>query len=430
VQANIRILIVILALFLGAVLAPPLIAHAEQDVIVTDSQATADFPHAIEFTMTAVSSTEVETVQLFWKASGSAAYTLSQPEVTVGEALTATFTADMTTRYLPPGIDIEYFWRLTGVHGTVHESSVATLAYMDTRFEWQSLQAGSVSVWWYLGSVEYAEEIAHAANRTLLTLDGDFGVVSDAPIRIIVYGDDRDFSAALRPNSADWIGGVAYSSLGHIVAHIRPGPNAHREINRMIPHEVSHVAVYQASRNPYNSPPPWLDEGLATYVQYVGDTRLQPTLDRAARDGRLIPLGALKSSFPLDPDQALLSYAESVSIVTYLVETYGTQTVGELVTVYASEASHEDAVRSVLDMSITELDSEWKAWLGYAGDRTLDTGTGPTTLGLPRAVWYGGTLAMFAAATIGLVVALFWRTRSYAETDEDEEQTEPLSTPN
>src|SRR5690606_20247509 len=122
----------------------------------------------------------------------------------------------------------------------------------------------------------------------------------------LAYASGDDFSGALVANSADWIGGVAHSSLSLILGNIAPGGRASQEIRRMIPHEVSHVVVAHASDNPYNSPPPWLDEGLATFIQEVDDPRLETALDRAVREGRLIPLGALRSSFPADPDQALL----------------------------------------------------------------------------------------------------------------------------
>ena len=74
----------------------------------------------------------------------------------------------------------------------------------------------------------------------------------------------------------------------------------------MVPHEISHLMLNQATWNPFNSPPNWLDEGLAVYLQETQESRFRQILDDAVDDGQLIPVRALNSSFPLDPDQARL----------------------------------------------------------------------------------------------------------------------------
>jgi hypothetical protein len=393
-------------------------ATAQTGVEFTSLAAEVEFPTSIEFSMSARSGVDVERVQVFWRAAGSAATTMADASFQNDRSLEATYSADMTVRYLPPGLDVHYYFIVTTRSGETFQSPPETLFYIDTRFEWNSMQAGLVNVWWNQGSDEYAGEVAHSANRTLLLLKNEFGITTSEPVRIVMYGNDRDFSSALRPNSAEWIGGVAYSSLSLIIANVRPGTNAEREIDRMIPHEISHVVMHHASVNPYNSPPPWLDEGLATFVQAVDDPRLAPALDRAVRDGRLIPIGALRSSFPLDPDQALLSYAESLSIVTYLVEAYGQDAVGELATVYQQEVTHDEAVERVLGKTVEDLDADWKAWLGYAGDRPeAQLAAGLSTV--PERSWFAIILGATLALTVGFVAFLFWRTRKYAESDEE-----------
>jgi hypothetical protein len=399
-------------------------ATAQSAVEFTSINAEVDFPSSIDFIMTARTDIEVERVQVFWRAVGSAATTMADANFQQGSTLSATYSSNMTIRYLPPGLDIIYYFTVTSSSGEMFQSPSESFLYIDNRFEWDSMQSGLVNVWWYQGSDEYAAEVAHSANTTLLLLEDQFGIATTEPIRILMYGNDRDFASALRPNSAEWIGGVAYSSMSLIIANVRPGTNAQREIDRMIPHEVSHVALHHASANPYNSPPPWLDEGLATYVQAVGDPRLAPALDRAVREGRLIPIGALRSSFPLDPDQALLSYAESLSIVTYLVETYGQRTVGELVTIYRQEVTHDQAVERVLGITIDQLDADWKNWLGYVGDRPegqLAVGEGTQTGG----PWFAIIIGTVFAMTFSFIGFFFWRTRKYAETDDDPETANP-----
>src|SRR6185312_736627 len=101
------------------------------------------------------------------------------------------------------------------------------------------------------------------------------------------------------------------------------GSDPMSEIERILSHEAVHLIVHQATENPFNEPPPWLDEGLATYYQAVADPRFGPVLQHAVSSGTLIPIKALNSSFPDDANQALQSYAESESIVNFILKTKG-----------------------------------------------------------------------------------------------------------
>ncbi|MEX2314457.1 MAG: peptidase MA family metallohydrolase, partial [Thermomicrobiales bacterium] len=167
------------------------------------------------------------------------------------------------------------------------------------------------------------------------------------------------------------------------VAQVQPGAGAGREIRRMIPHEVSHLILHQATENPWNTPPNWLDEGLAVYNQETPDSDLPDILDDAVDDGRLIPVRALGSSFPLDPEQAYLSYAESHSIATFIIEELGEDEMAELIAVFRDEVSYDEAVERALGMSVEELDAAWKAWLGYDGD-SVPTGNATSADTPPR----------------------------------------------
>ena len=393
---------------------------AQESVEFVSTAATADFPASITFSAEVSSQAAIDRAQLYWRISGAAATTMAEVAAPGPGEAQLTHIVDTTVQYVPPGIEIEHYWVVTASDGEQTRSNADTFIYADTRFEWEHLEAGLINVWWYQGSREFAENVAHSANQTLFDLESNFGLQTGEPVRIWVYPNGRDFSSALRPNSADWIGGVAFSSLSLIIAQIQPGTNAPREIDRMIPHEVSHVVVHHAANNPYNSPPPWLDEGMATFVQRAGDPRLGPILDRAVREGRLIPIGALRSSFPLDSDQALLSYAQSLSVVTYLVETYGTAQVGSLVSVYQTEVTHDAAIESVLGITMEQLDADWKAWLGYQGDTVEDAFAAASDPPGPARWWFVFGLGGAMAFAVGMVAFFFWRTRQYADTDDAE----------
>ena len=57
------------------------------------------------------------------------------------------------------------------------------------------------------------------------------------------------------------------------LTRITEGMTRDKDIRRAVPHEISHQVLHQATKNAFNSPPQWLDEGLATYWQETGRDR-------------------------------------------------------------------------------------------------------------------------------------------------------------
>jgi hypothetical protein len=346
----------------------PSASASATDALFHDTSVTASFPNWISFRLDVESPSPIQAAELFWASEGSLSFSVSAPSITSGTRVVLEHEIDMSINYHPPGVDIIYFWRVTNAAGHVSESARQSFLYMDERHDWKIRTEGPVTIFWYAGNDAFAADILRTANHTIDRMRDRFGVVGERPIRIVIYGNDRDFSRSLPPNSAEWIGGQAYPQLNLIFAVVEPGSGAQREVRRMIPHEVSHLMLNQSTWNPYNSPPNWLDEGLAVFLQETHEPRFEQILDRAVRDGQLIPVRALNSSFPLDPDQALLSYAESWSIVTFIIEQHGDDALARLIAVFRDEVAYDEAVQRSLGISIDELDAQWKHWLGYQGD--------------------------------------------------------------
>ncbi|HYI14493.1 MAG TPA: peptidase MA family metallohydrolase [Thermomicrobiales bacterium] len=363
-----RLLVFVLAISGFAVAVAPGPVAAQTDAVFSEMNAEAEFGQSLTFGVTVESAATIEEAELYWHAAGDLELSAEFPEIEPGQTVQIDHEVDLSFDYLPPGLDIVYFWRIIDSEGNATDSEELVLFYMDDGPDWESLTNGLVTLWWYSGNQEFGEDILETANRTIESLAVRFDVSADEPIRIVIYGNDDDFMAALPPNSADWIGGQAHPALNLIVAQIQLGSGVEREVRRMIPHEVSHLILHQATENPWNSPPNWLDEGLAVYNQETPDSDLPRILDDAIEDGELIPVSALGSSFPVDPEQAYLSYAESHSIVTYIVEELGEAELAELIAIFRDEVSYDEAVERALGMTVEELDAAWKAWLGYEGD--------------------------------------------------------------
>ncbi len=381
---------------------PAQVAVAAAAPRLVSQAAKSDFPSKITFTLTAESDgAEITEARLFYRLVASEVSNLSIAQVTRGRRIALTHAVDMTTRYLPPGLDIEYYWSLTDADGQRTDTPPQTFLYQDGRFPWRTATGGQVTVYYYSGNDDFGQDLLDTAQRTIAKLGQRFGVTGDKPVHIVVYGNNRDFATSLPPNSAEWIGGQAHPDLGLIVTGIQPGASAAAETRRILPHEVSHLLLYQATENPYGGPPHWLDEGLAVYNQETADTSLKPLLDRAISTGTILPARALNSNFPLDPNQARLSYGESVSLVTYLLNKYGDAKLGELLRSYKDELSYDEGLKRVYGFDTDGLDREWKTSLNYGGDKPAASGTSGVagTFAAP----FGGNTQAFLGVALPIV---------------------------
>ena len=357
----------------SAVLSP--IGAAATPVTVSASTATPHFPQNIAFHLEAnAASGEITALNLLYHAANTPVTKRVRVPVERGQRIGLDYALDTQTDFLAPGLDIEYRWAFTLSDGTQYRTDPAMLFYMDDQQQWKKKTSGPITLWWYSGDDAFGQDAIDTATRAADTLKKNFNVTSDRPIRILMYANARDLRVALPPNSAEWIGGGASTELGIIHAAIAPGRSAASEIRRILPHEMSHMVVYQASLNPYNHPPLWLDEGLAVHNQETPDVRFRPLVRDAADNGKLIPIRALNSPFPLSAEQALLSYAESESVVNFIITAYGSKYIGALVSAFKDELSYDQVVQKVLKESIEDLDKEWKASLNYGGDQGGITG--------------------------------------------------------
>ena len=331
------------------------------EIVVESQVEQADFPTGLTLSLDFQTEEAVEEAYVL--------YTLAQEDLSSEVAArlaengssSASVVIDMETAFVPAGVDVTYRWRLVGGDDTEVITPPVTITWQDDRFEWERSSSETVEVFGYDGGEELRQEVLESAQATVNRLSAEFSVTVDHPLRIWVYANKRDFDGTLSSNSQEWAAGSAYPDLQLILAVIPE--NRPSELGRIIPHEVSHQLLAIATDNPYNSPATWLDEGIAVRNQTNGTSQMGRLVATAKRDGGLLPLTTLHSGFPLDPSEAGLAYAESFSVVTYLVETYGESAIAAIAAAYREGSTHDDAVRAGTGRDVAELDAEWQLWI-------------------------------------------------------------------
>ncbi len=269
---------------------------------------------------------------------------------------------NLQNHYLPAGIELTLWWRLTGPDGmTVAESDRIQALWMDDSQSWEEHSTDQVILHSYALSQDFIEETLNSLQQTIDDLEARYDLSMPEPIQVWVYETYGDFEAAMPPNSRESIAALAFPGY-HTIAAIVPNGNQ-AELLRVLPHEVSHQVLYQAAGNPFAQIPVWFDEGMATHVQTGGTDGYLEMVVRAHERGELFRLDSLNASFPFSPAQATLAYATSWSAITYIEERWGDDGIAKLVDVFASGTPYAEAIPNALGISADQLNDDWTAWV-------------------------------------------------------------------
>jgi hypothetical protein len=377
---------------------------------VAQDDATSKFPDGITFSLNAESDNPIADVELMYRVPGLETYSVELPRFEAGATtLDLEQPVDLRSGDLPPGVDVQYHWRVTAENGDVIETPEKTILWKDDRYDWTPLKGPHVTVYSYDGDAAFEQEILDAAERTITSMTKSYGVEPNQEIRLWSYVTKDDLYGALAPNSEPWIAGATYPGLHEIMAILPPGDSD--EVKRVVPHEISHQVLHQATENPFNSPPQWMDEGLAVFNQESGRDRFYAHALQLASQGKVPPLRTLNGDFPYDQEGALDAYSLSLSAVIYILDTYGNEGMSRLIKAFPEGVSFDDAIYKGLGITFDELDKQWRADLIADSNRLLGSGTTRFNDSGPgdASPWssFGQTVALASGTIVLGLVVLF-----------------------
>lgn len=407
-----RILLILLLVvgLAGGVLSPvPVMAAGGPSVL--SSSVVADFPASLTFNIAAESDETITDIRLHYQVEhlGFAQVT---SEVVVAfapaKSVEGQWVWDMRqTGSLPPGATVEYWWTVTDAGGAEAETAAASIIFEDTRYDWHRLTGGMVTLSWYDGDDAFAGKLMAVTQQALAGLLADTGAALEKPVKIYIYADSSDLQGSMI-YSQEWTGGVTFAAYGIIAIGIGPGDLDWG--SRAITHELTHLVIGQAVFNPYGGLPTWLNEGLAMHAEGPMEDVFAATLESAAASGGLVSVRSLSSPFSAYSSLAVLDYAESASIVTFLIDTYGQEKMSALLTTFAGGSGYDEALKTVYGFDMDGLDKLWRAGLGAATTSPATTGapsaTSPVVGGEAASPWLIGLLAGLSAALLLVLVLL------------------------
>ena len=338
----------------------PAASSAPGSLQILDSRTVAGFPSSLVFTVDAEGPRPITDVRLLYtvdKMNYATVVSEAWPEFDPAPALTASWTWDMRYASLPPGADITYWWQVTDEGGTVVESEAQTVSFDDTRFDWRSRTNGDVSLYWYEGDDDFANELLTVCGDAIESLANDIGTRVERPISIFIYGTAADMRAAM-VYPQEWTGGVAFTDYSIIAIGIGPGDLDWGR--RALRHELTHLVIHSATFGPYGHLPTWLDEGLAMHNEGESEEAFESILLEAAERDMLLSLRTISGPFSSNPAQAYLSYAESHSVVEFMLATYGGESMHDLLMLYKEGETNDDALLASIGIDMDVLEAAWR----------------------------------------------------------------------
>jgi hypothetical protein len=333
-------------------------AGAADAVVIKTASAQPDFPDLVAFKLEAATQQVTNRVELLFSIAGVNTRYLAEPEISPAREIDLDFSLDMESRGIPPGVTITYDWRFVAPDGSSIESQPEAFVWIDHRFGWSELSSDQVTLHAYNGDPSFNREVLDSAQASIDDLEREFNLDQIAPVELWIYDKNSDYQGARLTNSETWSAAITFPEL-HLIHVVIPDGN-HSERGRIVPHEISHQVLFQATENPFNYPATWLDEGLAVRNQANGNENDDEIVHAAAVNGRLLSLRSLNSSFPFDPGEADLAYAESHSAVNFIIAHFGKDRMGDLIRAYRSGLSHDEAFETAFGVDVDELDALWQ----------------------------------------------------------------------
>ena len=343
------------------VLLSPSLVQAQGGLVVLDSSAEADFPSGLNFSLSAESGVNITDIRLCYSVDRisyaqvtSEAYIEFVPATTVD----VSWTLEMVKiGGLPPGSSLEYWWLVEDASGGKVETASAQVQFDDTRYSWDSLTEGRVIIYWYEGGESFIQELMAAAQQALSRLAEDTGAELEKLAKIYIYANVQDLQGAMI-YPEEWTGGAAFTRYGTIVIGIAP-------INlywgkRAVAHELAHLVIHQMVLNPYSGLPTWLDEGLAMYAEGVAAPGYTAYLNQAIAEDNLISVRSLSSPFSAYAEEAILAYAQSYSLVEFLISSYGQGKMLELLNTFSQGSNYDAALETTYGFDMDGLDTLWR----------------------------------------------------------------------
>ena len=208
------------------------------------------------------------------------------------------------------------------------------------------------------GSKRHAED---AFARTVR----DFGM-NDAAwttrVTMYLFSDSESWNEFLDMNpdkTLEWAGGFALPWANEIYLYVTERRS--QLYKNVLPHELAHVLHYRYVGGIQQ--PLWLKEGLAVSQEDGGIKEACKAVDDLVKSGAAFRLERL-FNLAYYPSQAIhLFYAQSATVVGFMIDEYGIDAFKEFMFAYASTQDTPEVIEAVYGISLDSFEEKWEKYV-------------------------------------------------------------------
>ncbi len=237
--------------------------------------------------------------------------------------------------------------------------------YEDNRFEWLRLEKNGFQINWHNKDASFGQTVLDVAEQSLAV--GMNYVPAEPPeiLKIYVYENASDVQIAMNLGQhKSWVAGHASPDLATVLVSVPEGPGEKLELERQIPHEITHILQYQLMGSNYRNAPLWLLEGTASLAELYPNPDYERVLERAVENETLIKMEDLCNTFPQEASRAFLAYAQSESFTRFLYTNYGSSGLEALMMNYENGLGCTEGFSGTFKTSLTQEEFSWQQQLG------------------------------------------------------------------
>ena len=343
-------------------------AQAQQDgeIRILSHRVESRFPDSVHFFIEAAGPDEINDIRVYLKTIGQVSRSAyRQVEFAPGTAVSGE--AELLSggsNYFPPGTRMAYSFELRDTAGRVLRTEEQIFVYLDNRFEWLTVSAGLITVYYNNPLVaERAQHVLDTAAATLEYMGPVLGSNPQEPLHIVTYHNYRDMAGALPFQSQAQQEQLITAGMAFDEERVLLVYSGGQGVTGTTAHEFIHLLVGDATGRAYSQVPDWLNEGLAEYGDFSPDTDRDRYLRRAINQGKLRPLWQ-QSNFSGTPEDILIGYGQGLSVVTFMIETYGVDKMADLLQALVATLNIDAALMQVYGFDEYGLDALWRQSLG------------------------------------------------------------------
>ena len=229
-----------------------------------------------------------------------------------------------------------------------------------------------------VGDIKNAQLVLQTAEHFYQLICKDFNISLRHKIPIIIYPSSKELNASFGWTASESTMGTYWAGIIRVLSPqgwLRANNSQEREeifvSSGPMAHEVTHLVVDYIVKG---NIPRWLTEGLAQYEEkkLTGFRFDYPDFINQP----LYPLAKMDRGFDQLPNQ-MLAYRQSLSLVEYLHQAYGPESLKKILAVLSQGKNINLALKEagVIYSSfpqktpLAQLESDWKAWLAQTKQR-------------------------------------------------------------